>query len=77
MVWAAGQKIPRLCKDDELVMPGEDSFYTLVFFEDDWLVSETFPDMQHKFMFTLELNTADPASRNYTDRKVASVYLVE
>ena len=77
MVWAAGQKIPRLCKDDELVIPGEDSFYTLVFFEDDWLVSETFPDMQYKFMFTLELNTADPASRNYTDRKVASVYLVE
>ena len=76
MVWAAGQKIPRLCKDDELVIPGEDSFYTLVFFEDDWLVSETFPDMQYKFMFTLELNTADPASRNYTDRKVASVYLV-
>jgi 4-amino-4-deoxy-L-arabinose transferase-like glycosyltransferase len=77
MVWAAGKKIPRLCKDDELVISGKDSFYTLVFFEDDWLVSETFPDMQHKFMFTLELNTADPASRNYTDRKVASVYLVE
>lgn len=77
MVWAAGQKTPRLCKDDELVMPDEESFYTLVFFKDDWLVSETFPDMQHKFMFTLELNTADQASRNYTDRKVASVYLVE
>jgi len=28
-------------------------------------------------MFTLELNIASPDSRDYTDRKVASVYLVE
>ncbi len=77
MVWAAGKKIPRLCKDGKFAMPIENSFYTLVYFEDDWLIPESFPDGQHTFMFTLELNVVQPGERGYTNRKVASVYLVE
>lgn len=72
MVWEYGEKIPRICKNDELHLPEEDAFYILNYYNDVTEIKDFSNDYLLQIIGAINLNTA--SGKKATDRKIATIY---
>lgn len=72
MVWEYGEKIPRICKNDELHLPEEDTFYILNYYNDVTEIKDFSNDYVLQIIGAINLNTA--SGKKATDRKIATIY---
>lgn len=72
MVWEYGEKIPRICKNDELHLPEEDAFYILNYYNDVTEIKDFSNDYVLQIIGAINLNTA--SGKKATDRKIATIY---
>lgn len=74
MVWEFGDKIPRICKNNELHLPAEDEFYVLNFYFDTVELDNLSTNYSLEAITSIDLNTS--TGNDKTERKRATVYRV-